>query len=249
MRMPAPLLNLLLQSGKNAAKSVGRHTASGQSPAHNHLLRWLMSLGGLGLFGLAIVDSSVIPIPLPGSTDLLLIWLTSERSATALTAVWLAFCAFSGSMIGGYLAWGAGHKGGEAALARYIPKRFLTRITGWMNKNGSWTLGMVTLLPPPVPLMPFVVAAGALGVSRARFLTFYSIARVLRYGFLAWFGVTYGRRVVRKWLESLGGWTTTLVWVYVGLTVLGIAYGLYKWRKAQRESPAASSASSTPEVA
>jgi membrane protein YqaA with SNARE-associated domain len=238
--MPDLLLNMLIQSGKNAARHVGQHAATGQSPAHNHLLRWLMSLGGLGLFGLAIVDSSVIPIPLPGSTDLLLVWLTSERTATTVTAVGLAFCAFSGSMIGGYLAWEAGHKGGEAALARYIPKRFFTRITGWMNTNGSWTLGIVTLLPPPVPLMPFVVAAGALGVSRARFLTFYSVARVLRYGFLAWFGVTYGRRVVRAWLRSLGGWTTTILWVYIGLTVLGIAYGVYKWRKAQRETSAAS---------
>jgi membrane protein YqaA with SNARE-associated domain len=241
MRMPALSLNLLLQSGKTAAGSAGRHAASGQSPAHNHLLRWLMSLGGLGLFGLAMIDSSVIPIPLPGSTDLLLIWLTSERSATALMAVWLAFCAFSGSMIGGYLAWSVGHKGGEAALARYIPKRFLNRITGWMNSNGSWTLGIVTILPPPVPLMPFVVAAGALGVSRGRFLTFYSVARVLRYGFLAWFGVTYGRRVVRTWLSSLGGWTTTIVWVYVGMTVLGILYGLYKWRKAQKPAKASHS--------
>jgi len=249
MRMPALLLNWLLQSGKNAAGKLVRPATSGQSPAQNHLLRWLMSLGGLGLFGLALIDSSMIPIPLPGSTDLLLIWLTSERDATALFAVWLAFCAFSGSMIGGYLAWGVGRKGGKAALSHYIPKRFLNRIIGWMNTHGSWTLGIVTILPPPVPLMPFVVAAGALGVSRARFLTFYSIARLLRYGFLAWFGVTYGRRVVRAWLRSLGGWTTTIVWVYVGLTVLGIAYGLYKWRKTQRESLPAPSSSAAEDVA
>lgn len=227
---------MLIQSGKDAAGKLGRHSAHGASPTHSHLLRWIMSLGGIGLFGLAIVDSSVVPIPLPGSTDLLLIWLTSERSATVMTAIWLAFCAFSGSLIGGYLAWAAGHKGGEAALARYIPKRFLNRITGWMNSHGAWTLGIVTMLPPPVPLMPFVVAAGALGVSRTRFLAFYSVARVIRYGVLAWFGVTYGRRVVRAWLVSLGSWTTTIVWIYVGLTVVGILYGLYKFRKAKQET-------------
>jgi len=201
-----------------------------------------MSLGGLGLFGLALVDSSMIPIPLPGSTDLLLIWLTSERNATPLSALVLAFCAFSGSLIGGYLAWATGKKGGEAALARYIPKRFLSRIAGWMNTNGSWTLGLVVLLPPPVPLMPFVVAAGALGVSRTRFFVFYSVGRLLRYGFLAWFGVTYGRRVVRTWLGSLGGWTSTLVWIYVGITSLGVLYGLYKWRKTRRETGSPSEA-------
>src|SRR5450631_1614104 len=142
--MTALPLNLLLSIARNAAA---------QPPVHKNVLRWLMSLGGLGLFGIALIDSSVIPIPLPGSTDLLLIWLTSGRSATVLSAIWLALCAFTGSMIGGYLAWATGRKGGQAALARHIPKRFLNRITGWMNSNGSWTLGIVALLPPPVPLM------------------------------------------------------------------------------------------------
>jgi len=229
------MLTMLIQSAKNAAQTAVRHAGTVKSPSHNHLLRWLMSLGGLGLFGLAVVDSSVIPIPLPGSTDLLLIWLTSERSATVTTAIWLAFCAFTGSILGGYLAWAAGRKGGEAALARYIPQRFINRITGWMNSHGAWTLGVVTLLPPPVPLMPFVVAGGALGVSRNRFLAFYSVARALRYGFLAWFGITYGRRVVRKWLESLGSWSTVIIWSYVGLIALGALYGIYKWRKAQHQ--------------
>src|ERR1700733_8077764 len=114
---------LWLQTAKKAAGAAGRHTQPNASP----LLRWLVSLGGLGLFGVAIIDSSVIPLPLPGSTDLLLLLLTAHRRTTAVLAVWLAFCAFAGSMIGGYLTWGVGRKGGKAALGRYVPKRFLGR--------------------------------------------------------------------------------------------------------------------------
>src|ERR1039457_5960439 len=94
-----------------------------KSATNSHLLRWLMSFGGLGLFGVSIIDSSVIPLPLPGSSDLLLLLLASHRGSTLASAAWLAFCTFAGSMVGGYLTWSVGRKGGEVALERYIPKR------------------------------------------------------------------------------------------------------------------------------
>ena len=172
------VLGVLWQTAKTAVSGAARHGSVAPKGSHSHLLRWIMSFGGLGLFVIALVDSSVIPIPLPGSADLLLLLLTSQRGSTAWSAVWLAVCTFCGSMIGGYLAWGAGRKGGEVALGRYVPKRFLGRITGWMEKHGALSVGIATILPPPVPLMPFVVASGALGVSRGQFLVFYSIARV-----------------------------------------------------------------------
>ena len=40
---------------------------------HSVVPYWLTHLGALGLFFIAVVDSSVIPLPLPGSTDLLLV--------------------------------------------------------------------------------------------------------------------------------------------------------------------------------
>src|SRR5882762_10232789 len=104
-------MNLWQQTAKTAAGGAGSPAAAAhRSP----LLHWLVSLGGLGIFGVAIVDSSVIPLPVPGSTDLLLLLLAADRRTTGPTVAWLAFCAFAGSMIGGYLAWSAGRKGGEA---------------------------------------------------------------------------------------------------------------------------------------
>jgi membrane protein DedA with SNARE-associated domain len=224
-------MSLLLQSAKKAA----RHASSSQGPAHNsHLLRWLMSLGGLGVFAVAVVDSSVIPLPLPGSTDLLLLLLTAHRGSTVQSAVWLAFCAFAGSIVGGYLTWQAGRKGGEMALKRYVPERFLGRVTGWVEKHGAWSIGVAAILPPPAPLTPFLMAAGALGVPRGSFLFFYGIARAIRYGLLAWLGITYGRHIVGLWQRSLGNWSTTILWIYGGLVMIGIGYGVWKFRKARR---------------
>jgi membrane protein YqaA with SNARE-associated domain len=233
-------VGVLWQSVKKAAGGVARviatntgrkaHGAAGNS----HLLRWLMSLGGAGLFLVAIVDSSVIPLPLPGSSDLLLLVLASHRNSTVQSAAWLSLCTFAGSMIGGYLTWSAGCKGGQKALERYVPKRVLGRVTGWVEKHGAWSVGLAALLPPPVPLTPFVLAAGALKVTRRSFLVFYGIARAIRYALLGWLAVTYGRHMVRVWQRSLEGAGPIIVWVYVGLVAVGIGYGVWKFRKGRQ---------------
>ena len=231
-------MSVVWRSAK-AVAGAARQAASQRSP----LLRWLVSLGGLGLFAVAIADSSVIPLPLPGSTDLLLLLLASHRRTTVVMAVWLVFCAFAGSLLGGYLTWSAGRKGGEVALERYVPKRFLGRISGMVKKHGVWSVAVATLLPPPVPLTPFLLAAGALGMERGRFLISYGTARAVRYGLLAWLGMTYGRLFVRLWEKELKGWSTAILWTYAGLVVAGVVFGLWKMRRrSQMETMPASPA-------
>ena len=227
-------MTLLWQSGKRVVRRVAQ-------PAKGaHLLRWLISLGGVGLFGVAIIDSSVIPLPLPGSTDLLLLLLSSHRGSTVVTAVTLAGAAFAGSMVGGYLTWGVGRKGGKAALERYVPQRMLGRVTGWVERHGAWSVGLAAILPPPIPLTPVLLAAGSLGVPLVPYLSFYGAARLIRYGLLAWLGITYGRYVVRLWQKDLSNWSSTVLWVYGGLLVLGIAFGIWKFWKGRAERNVAS---------
>jgi hypothetical protein len=86
------------------------------------------------------------------------------------------------------------------------------------------------VLPPPIPLLPFALASGALGVSRSRFLVVFGAARSLRYSFIAWLGVTYGRGIVRLWSGSLQKWSSPLLCVFVGLLVAGLCFGIWKIR-------------------
>src|ERR1017187_8488193 len=97
------------------------HAAQPPVARINHPLipHWLTHLGALGLFSVAVVDSAVIPVPLPGSTDLLLLWLVANRGDPWL----LAMSAIAGSLLGGYTTWLAGRRGGEAALRHYVPAR------------------------------------------------------------------------------------------------------------------------------
>jgi membrane protein YqaA with SNARE-associated domain len=189
-----------------------------------------MGFGTMGLFVVSVIDSSIIPLPVPGSTDLLLILLVVHNANPVLAAI----AATVGSILGGYLTWASGAKGGEAALHHYLPKRFSRRLSVWVEKSGTVAVTVSALLPPPFPLMPILLAAGALGVSRRRFLVSFSVTRAFRYAVVAWLAVTYGRALVRAFQHYLSGWSTTIMWIYLGLVVAGVLYGLWKFRRERR---------------
>jgi membrane protein DedA with SNARE-associated domain len=85
--------------------------------------------------------------------------------------------------------------------------------------------------------MPILLAAGALGVSRRRFLVSFSVTRAFRYAVVAWLAVTYGRALVRAFQHYLSGWSSTIMWIYLGLVVAGVLYGLWKFRR-EKQRPA-----------
>jgi membrane protein YqaA with SNARE-associated domain len=199
--------------------------------------RWLVHLGGPGLFAVAILDSSPIPLPFPGSTDLLLLLLISSRGNPFL----LAGVAVLGSAIGGYLTWSAGRKGGEALLERSMPVRFRKQLERWAKEHTILSVFLAAVLPPPIPLMPFLLAAGALGASRNRFMLTLISARILRYGLIAWAAATYGRIVLLWWTKNLANWSSTILWTFIVLLISGIIFGIWQYRRQNRIMPHASS--------
>lgn len=206
-------------------------TFSPQRAPHKHLVpHWLIHLGAIGVFAVSIVDASIIPLPLPGSTDLLVLLLATNQGSPWI----LAASAASGSILGGYLTWSAGKKGGETMLQRHVPKRFLSPITRWMKRNGVLTVSIAAVLPPPIPLMPFLLSSGALGVTRRRFLLSFGVARSARYCLIVWLGVTYGRQVIHAWALYLAGWSEVVIWAFIGLLIAATFFGLWKFRHDQR---------------
>jgi membrane protein YqaA with SNARE-associated domain len=221
---------------KSATPAAASHAAS---HAHHSLLpHWLTQLGGLGLFAVAAIDSSPIPLATPGSTDLLLLLLVSHKGNPFL----LTACAIAGSAIGGFLTWSTGKKGGEALIQRSAPARFRKPIEKWTNEHSLLSVMLPALLPPPIPLTAFLLAAGALGVSRRRFLVAYNSARVVRYSLVSWAGVVYGRRVVRWWATTLAGWSQLIGWTFAVLLIGGIAFGIWQYRRQGTAAPEAQAA-------
>ena len=70
-----------------------------------------------------------------------------------------------------------------------------------MTGGGSVTLAALSLIPPPFPFTPFVLAAGALEVRRATFFTTFTACRLLRFGLEAALAVRFGRGIL-QWLDS-----------------------------------------------
>ena len=223
--MAAPTNTPARNATPTATPAAANHIAG---HAHHSLLpHWLTQLGGLGLFTVAAIDSSPIPLAIPGSTDLLLLLLVSRHGNPFL----LAACAIAGSAVGGFITWSTGKKGGEALMERSVPARFRKRIEQWTNQHSLLSVMLPALLPPPIPLTPFLLAAGALGVSRRRFLVAYNSARVVRYSLVSWAGVVYGRRVVHWWTNTLAGWSSVIGWTFGVALIAAIVFGIWRYRR------------------
>jgi len=157
-----------------------------------HFPRWLQgivaSTGGLGLFLIAFLDSSVLTFPV--INDLLLIDLSTRFPARM---PYYAGMATLGSVGGCLLLYYLARKGGEAMFHRHAGPR-ARHIHAWINRNGFVCILLTALLPPPTPFKVFVIAAGALEMPVRTFILGLTLARGFRFfgeGFLA---VRYGER-------------------------------------------------------
>ena len=119
-------------------------------------------------------------------------------------------------------------------MHRYVPARILGRVVKWVEHHHILAVFLPAVLPPPIPLSPFLLASGALGVSRGRFLAIYGAARTLRYSLIAWLAVAYGRHAIHLWSGTLQKWSTPLMCVFAGVMVVGICFGIWKVRSLRK---------------
>ncbi|HWC17119.1 MAG TPA: VTT domain-containing protein [Terriglobales bacterium] len=194
----------------------------------------LRALGPVGEILLGLADSSVVPTP--GSLDLLLILLVGSSPHN-----WWIFvlAATIGSSLGAYITYRIGLKGGKEGLAKRIPERKLVNIYRWSEQYGVGAVAVPAFLPPPFPLSPFLLAAGVMKVPKAKFLTAYSLGRLVRYGVVAWLGRKYGQSIIRVMQQ----YSRPIVRTLIVLAVLGgIAFAGYLWRRKQQGLPVLHSA-------
>ena len=196
--------------------------------AHHRLMpAWILHFGLAGVFVVALLDAAPIPLPIPGSTDILILILGAHGESPWL----LAPLAIAGGLVGGYLTWSAGKKGGEKMLERYLPRRFGKRMKGWVQSHGMLSVCVAALLPPPIPLLPFLLGAGALGVTQRQMFTALGIARTIRYGSEAAVAAVYGRSILRLFNRYLAGWSSVILYSFLGLMVAAVVFGIWKYRR------------------
>lgn len=179
------------------------------------LWTWIRHLGGPGLLLLGLADNSLIPMP--GSMDVLTIWFAVHHHNQ-----WIYYAAMAtlGAVVGGYVTYRLARKGGKEMLEHRLGPRsaevFYKRFERW----GFWAVAVPALLPPPFPIVPFLLAAGAMQYSRQKFLLALTVGRGLRYGLLAYFGVIYGRHFLRFFNK----YTKPTIYALIGMAIVaGIA--------------------------
>jgi len=154
--------------------------------------RWIFNLGALGFIPLGLLDSSFIP--LPGSMDVLTIILSAQRAD-----LWpfYAVMATIGSVIGAYVTYRVARKGGEEAFKRKFPVKTMEKVQKTFDRWGFGAIVIAALLPPPMPFVPFLFAAGAMQYSAKKFVVALSLGRLVRYSILAFLAARYGRQTLR----------------------------------------------------
>jgi len=207
----------------------------------SHLMHLLLHFGVVGLFLVSIVDSSFVPLPIPGVTDIMLVLLAAQHQDAFLLIALATF----GSALGGWFSWRVGQSGGMAFIEKRTPPRIYKRISGWMESHSVLAVSIPAILPPPMPLSPFVLAAGALHMSLRKFMIAFTASRAIRHTIAVLLGIRYGKAVLHLWFrfsDKYGTAILIILWSFILISV-GIAfYQLWKTSHTIRDSKSAATA-------
>lgn len=193
------------------------------------LWTWVLRLGGPGLILVGLVDNSVIPIP--GGMDLFVILLTSHRREWWW---YYGIMATVGAVLGGYVTYRLAKKGGKEELEKKIGKRRAEKVYKKFEKGGFSSVLIGSMIPPPFPLVPVLMAAGVMQYSRNKFLTALTIGRAVRFFVIAFLGKLYGTAIV-GWLSR---YYRPFLYVLIALGVLGGLGVLFyfKWYRPRHQN-------------
>ena len=116
-------------------------------------LPFLAKFGIWGLGGLALLDSSTLPVPMDAFLAYS-VWHDKSRF------VFYCIAAAAGSAIGGLLPYGLGRAGGELFLLKRINRERFERIRARFERQEFLAMMIPSMLPPPTPWKLFAFAAG-----------------------------------------------------------------------------------------
>lgn len=162
---------------------------------------YLVGFGAFGLFTLALLDSTFVP--LPSSADALMLVLTMAHPNWMLL---YAFMATAGSALGCWILYLISRRAGARALNRFSERK-QKRVKDWLERYDAIAVLVATLLPPPFPFKLFVVTAGVFRFSLVRFMLAIIAGRAFRFLLEGYFAVKYGaqaKEILAKYYPWIG---------------------------------------------
>ena len=192
-----------------------------KSPLHfatkwlTRLSEYLITFGAFGLFAVALLDSTFVP--LPSSCDALMLLLSATYPSWMLL---YAFMATAGSALGCLILYLISRRAGARALNRFSEAK-QARVKNWIERYDMFAVLAATLLPPPFPFKIFVVSAGVFRFSLLRFMLAIIVGRAFRFLLEGYFAVRYGaqaKEILAKYYP----------WIGIGLVVGIIVFVLLR---------------------
>ena len=187
------------------------------------VLAVLKPLGVWGLGGLSFIDSAFFPIP--PTMDIVLVGYVAANPSGLLL---YAFAAALGSAFGSLIPYYLGRAGGELFLLKRINRQRYEKLRDRFERQEFLVIMIPSMIPPPMPLKLFELAAGvfemkpllfATAIFCGKFVRFFLFACITRY-----FGQAIMHSVNNAFHRHLG-----LVLAGVGLLVMTlVAYVIRK---------------------
>ena len=194
---------------------------------------YLITYGAFGLFVVALLDSTFVP--LPSSADALMIVLSTAHPSWMLL---YAFMATAGSALGCWILYLVSRRAGARALNRFSERK-QQRVKHLIERYDMIAVLVATLLPPPFPFKLFVVTAGVFRFSLLRFMLAIIAGRAFRFLLEGYFAVRYGgeaKEILAKYYP----------WIGLGLVAAIVAFVIAKrWMSRNQDDAAAQSLETT----
>ena len=86
-------------------------------------------------------------------------------------------------------------------------------------------MAVPAILPPPFPIVPFLLAAGAMQYSRQEFVAALALGRGIRFTIVAGLGAIYGRHIVRFFSR----YYKPALFILIGLAVIAGVFSLVQY--------------------
>jgi membrane protein YqaA with SNARE-associated domain len=170
-------------------------------------------LSPVGLVVLGALDSSIVFF-LPFGVDGVLVAMVAHHRHMIWTYPVLTTV---GSLVGAAVTYCIGHRLGDDGLRRFADTRRLEGVRRRAHDSAAFSTALLALIPPPFPFTAFVLASGALAVSKRRFFTSLAAARLVRFGVETLLARRFGERIT-LWVQS--PWVERIV---VGFIVMALA--------------------------
>jgi len=182
------------------------------------MLAALKPLGVWGIGGLALIDSSTIPVPIDA---LLIDYVANDHKRFLL----YCFMAALGSAIGSLLPYYLGRAGGELFLLKRINRQRYEQLRDRFEKQEFLAIMVPAMMPPPMPVKLFEFAAGVFEMKSLWFFSAIFAGKFLRFLIWAIITITYGPAILgtitrtmhehRNYVLAVGGIVMVLLLAYV----------------------------------